>query len=379
MWRATSWEGVYTHYLCGCGKEWGIEDMYFCFQCTKPLCVYCVTEEIDSFYCRNCMENMPTTEAMAFKNRCSRCFQCPVCFTTLQILLNNSSGQKQYHFGCQHCYWDSLTLGLSGTSLNELLMSNQTHFTKDNPLQQAVQKLQETYKVNLRNRKKVMYRHVAREIWTLEDLQKSLSSKETIEPTLHEPKQSETLDFLLSENFEYFEKTDIDQRLTNLSTQPQEVNEATAQPLPLLTKRSKRCKHCRKYVVKPETLPNYSNPFKMENLLVYFFPKILVREIGEDFVALVFVNPTSSVSYMKILNMGLAEGEVHLNAYDPIMDLVTAEGSSENEAVVQSREKNKVVINLPRESKDLFFDMVWKFSRGTEIKEVNTRVHIHLT
>ena len=104
MMRATTWESPYIHLECGCGKEWGLEDLYYCYACSRILCTYCVNEEIDSFYCRNCMENMPTTEANAFKNRCSRCFQCPICFTTLQVQLYTHKCTKFYHFGCVSCY-----------------------------------------------------------------------------------------------------------------------------------------------------------------------------------------------------------------------------------------------------------------------------------
>jgi hypothetical protein len=58
---------------------------------------------------------MPCTEAKAFKNWCSRCYACPVCFTTLQVLLYNSKkGAKVYHLCCRHCFWDSATHGIKG-------------------------------------------------------------------------------------------------------------------------------------------------------------------------------------------------------------------------------------------------------------------------
>ena len=105
------------------------------------------------------MENMPATEANAFKNRCSRCFQCPVCFTTLQIHLFNYKNQKFYHFGCQSCYWDSINIDLRENSLNELFLSNQERFGKDNTMQDKFKSLLEVYKESSKNKKKNPIRH----------------------------------------------------------------------------------------------------------------------------------------------------------------------------------------------------------------------------
>lgn len=374
--RATTWEIPFVHLECGCEKEWGLEDLYYCYQCSRILCPFCVNEEIDSFYCRNCLENMPATEANAFKNRCSRCFQCPVCSTTLQIHLYNYKGQKFYHFGCQSCYWDSMNLDLKGNSLNELFVSNHEYFSKDSNLQERFKTLLETYKEAYRQRRKTQLRHPSvKEAWTLEDLEKSMRPKEALRGNLRPKAKSPSLYDLLSENLVYCEISSISQRLLNLSTQPRELAKCVLQPMQLLTKRSKRCKACKKYVVKPETNPNSSSFFKMENLLVNIFPRILIREIRPNEVILVLVNPASNVSHVKLEGFNVPEIEFYLNSYDPVMDMITSEGGV-NDGF--ERDKNQVVVTVGRKSNSVNLELSWRFTRGIESKNIFAKVHIKL-
>ena len=376
MMRATTWKPPYVHLECGCEKEWGLEDLYYCYQCSRILCPYCVNEEIDSFYCRNCMENMPATEANAFKNRCSRCFQCPVCFITLQIHLYNYKGQKFYHFGCQGCYWDSMNLDLKGNSLNELFVSNQESFGKDNSINEKFKSLLEVYKEAYRNRRKTLLRHPnVKETWTLEDLENSSKAKGASIATSRQKSQSPSLNDLLSENLVYCEISSIPQRLLNLSTQSRELSKCVLQPMQLLTKRSKRCKVCKKYVVKPETNPNSTSFFKMENLLVNIFPRIMIREIRQNEIIIVMINPVASVSFAKIEGANDEEVEVHLNSYDPVMDMVTNEGG-----VVDGfeRDKNQVLVPIRRDDEDICFQLSWRFMRGVETKNIFAKIHIKL-
>jgi dynactin 4 len=377
MLRATSWEVPYVHIECGCEKEWGIEDLYYCYQCSKVLCPYCVNEEIDSFYCRTCMENMPATEANAFKNRCSRCFQCPVCFSSLQVHLYSSRSQKFYHFGCQSCYWDSMNLDLKGNSLNELFVSNQEYFGKDNPLHERFKTLLETYREAYRNRRRTLVRHSSiKETWTIEDLEKSLKPKETLETSSRVKPESLSLNDLLRENLVYCDISSIPQRLLNLSTQPRELSKCILQPMQLLTKRSKRCKTCKKYVVKPETNPSSTSYFKMENLLVNIFPRILIREIKETRILLVLINPNSSVAYARFQGGNVPEPEFHLNSYDPVMDMVTHEGGV-NDGL--ERDKNQVVVPVGVNANDIWLQVYWRFMRGTEHKNIGAKIHIKIT
>ena len=375
MMRATSWQTPYVHIECSCGKQWGIEDLYYCYQCSKILCVYCINEEIDSFYCRVCMENMPNTEANAFKNRCSRCFQCPVCFTNVQIQLYSQKSTKFYHFACNSCYWDSRSFELKGGSLNELLVNNKEFCARDSTANEKFKELQETYREAQRFKRKTNLRHHStKQNWTLDDLERSQKLKDPSEVAKKPKIQEISLNDLLSENLVFSEITSIQQRLLNISLQPGEIGKSLLQPLQLLTKRSKRCKTCKKYVLKPETNPTSANFFKMENLFVNMFPRILIRKVLEDSLLLVFSNPSQSLGFLKFEGFGVPSEEIFINAYDPVIDLITSDGGPDE----FDREKNTVVVPLGKQSDLVEFNLNWRFMRGSDTKVIFAKVFIKL-
>ena len=48
-----------VRYKCSCGCLKPISQLYFCRHCLDVRCGFCVSHEVDSHYCPNCMENMP--------------------------------------------------------------------------------------------------------------------------------------------------------------------------------------------------------------------------------------------------------------------------------------------------------------------------------
>ena len=72
-----------VRYLCSCGHVQPLCRLYFCRYCSDLRCGQCVSHEVDSHYCPNCLENMPSAEARLKKNRCANCFDCPSCGHTL--------------------------------------------------------------------------------------------------------------------------------------------------------------------------------------------------------------------------------------------------------------------------------------------------------
>eukprot|EP00919_Chromeraceae_sp_WS-2016_P008096 GHVR01019159.1.p1 GENE.GHVR01019159.1~~GHVR01019159.1.p1 ORF type:complete len:564 (-),score=93.16 GHVR01019159.1:129-1799(-) len=87
------------------GRMLPLEELYFCDTCSKIRSRYELSEEIDSYYCPHCLENMPSSEAMIYQNRCSKCFECPICFNTLIIAVIQEGGKCA--FWCQYCRWSS--------------------------------------------------------------------------------------------------------------------------------------------------------------------------------------------------------------------------------------------------------------------------------
>lgn len=43
---------------------------------------------MDSYFCSNCLENIPSAEAKFKKNRCNKCFDCPSCQHSLTSRAN---------------------------------------------------------------------------------------------------------------------------------------------------------------------------------------------------------------------------------------------------------------------------------------------------
>ena len=86
-------------------------------------CGFCVSHEVDSHYCPNCMENMPSAEARLKKNRCANCFDCPHCGHTLSTRATSIAvpspedpakvvAKKVYYLACAFCRWTSRDIGL---------------------------------------------------------------------------------------------------------------------------------------------------------------------------------------------------------------------------------------------------------------------------
>ncbi|OQR90302.1 hypothetical protein ACHHYP_05640 [Achlya hypogyna] len=97
-----------VRYACPCGRRYPLAELYWSDSCSKLVCPWptCSLQEIDSYFCRFQMDNLPSKEAAAYKNRSARTFACPDCASTLQTI---KTGDK-YIFFCSHCRWDSANL-----------------------------------------------------------------------------------------------------------------------------------------------------------------------------------------------------------------------------------------------------------------------------
>uniref|UniRef100_A0A182JXB4 Dynactin subunit 4 n=1 Tax=Anopheles christyi TaxID=43041 RepID=A0A182JXB4_9DIPT len=74
-----------VEYVCVCGLLNPLTKLYFCRHCMKLRCGFCVCQEVDSNFCSNCLENIPSSETKIRKNRCNTCFNCPSCQHTLSV------------------------------------------------------------------------------------------------------------------------------------------------------------------------------------------------------------------------------------------------------------------------------------------------------
>eukprot|EP00124_Ichthyophonus_hoferi_P001109 Ihof_evm10s51 gene=Ihof_evmTU10s51 len=119
-------------YTCSCGRFIPLESLYMCVQCTKLHCGSCVKNEIECFFCPNCLlTNVTKDEAHKNRNRCSQCCQCPVCLGTLSF---HASLDRQYYMMCGTCRWCSLEINLAESRADKLA----THcFQQENASQEV--------------------------------------------------------------------------------------------------------------------------------------------------------------------------------------------------------------------------------------------------
>ncbi|RHZ00707.1 hypothetical protein DYB35_001482 [Aphanomyces astaci] len=106
-------------YVCGCGRQYPLAELYWSDTCKKIVCPWptCSLQEIDSYFCRFQMDNLPSKEAAAYKNRSARTFACPDCRSTLQTIKHD-----KYTFFCAHCRWDSDSIQLTDEDPDTLMM-----------------------------------------------------------------------------------------------------------------------------------------------------------------------------------------------------------------------------------------------------------------
>jgi hypothetical protein len=119
----------------------------------------------------------------------------------------------------------------------------------------------------------------------------------------------------------------------------------------------------------------------MEFLLIYFLPRMYITRILDDELHINFINPNSSVAYMEFSSDHIQPptGEIHIDAYDQLVEMVTSEGKTEDESMVVIREKNMVTLKFPiGEVRDFVIAMNWKFMRGSELKKMAQSIHIKL-
>jgi hypothetical protein len=131
-------EDVGVQIVCDDGKCVSLTQLYYCQSCKVLKSNADVAEEVDSFFCPHCLENMPSAEATLFLNRysraraqpflaapvpgnrrgahcprrirsCSKCFECPCCTSTLQTRVSEDG---IYYLECSFCRWHSKTIDL---------------------------------------------------------------------------------------------------------------------------------------------------------------------------------------------------------------------------------------------------------------------------
>ncbi|KAL7421309.1 hypothetical protein Q5752_004194 [Cryptotrichosporon argae] len=100
-----------------------LASLYFCEECDAVRCDACVAVEVASYYCPNCLFDVPGANVRADRNRCARsCFACPQCATALATLASNpvepstdaaaATTGAPYFLACPACKWSSREVGV---------------------------------------------------------------------------------------------------------------------------------------------------------------------------------------------------------------------------------------------------------------------------
>ncbi|KAK8799666.1 hypothetical protein WA158_006214 [Blastocystis sp. Blastoise] len=106
-----------------CGLFRSMAEMFYCTNCKKIICksATCTCEDVDILYCPSCFEL--TFQGDAIKNlyRCIKCYDCPLCKTTLQKKQNTIPDQDPtFYLECPYCLWNSTSIGIEAKSVQEL-------------------------------------------------------------------------------------------------------------------------------------------------------------------------------------------------------------------------------------------------------------------
>ncbi|KAK1959623.1 dynactin p62 family protein [Colletotrichum sublineola] len=105
-----------------------LEHLMYCEDCHQIRCPRCVNEEIVTYYCPNCLFEVPSSNLKSEGNRCTRsCFQCPVCVGPLAVTSIDAPPESssslltadgsvpqgaQYVLTCSYCTWSSTEIGI---------------------------------------------------------------------------------------------------------------------------------------------------------------------------------------------------------------------------------------------------------------------------
>ncbi|XP_068631243.1 dynactin subunit 4 [Battus philenor] len=357
----------YVKYVCSCGQLKPITSLYFCRHCLQIRCGFCICHEVDSHYCANCLENMPSSEARLKKNRCSSCFDCPSCFHTLSTRatlvqprqtteqgsgdakVENKQPKKMYYLSCFNCRWTSRDVGIPDQPV-----ASGGWPERVNPHAQRINQLLDYYKAIVqqekqekldRERKKFAIRGkyitltdktgltgaMARNIAGLPSSESSSSAIANFTPS----KASENVEPLPEEFYtkevNMNQVTSMAQRLASPEWQPGSASRLHPLPRLLSVKRSQRCRACDHNLTKPEYNPG-SIKFKIELLAFYHVPEVKIISYEP-------VKPGStSALLLKLTNPTGHEMQIHLLQPEDVPE--PEERPEEPQSIEKSLEKS---------------------------------------
>lgn len=330
-------------YSCSCGSKKPISRLYFCRHCLEIRCGFCVSHEVDSHYCPNCMENMPSAEARLKKNRCANCLDCPYCGHTLSTRATSLAapspedptkmvGRKYYYLACAFCRWTSRDVGLKDQSVAsggwpelENLHAARLASLQDHYRGIAQREKQEKEAKRFLGGRKLSYMQLSEKYGLASksarkrsalpgvglgparlaaDDQVELAPAEAIDLDL----AADLPEDLLTSHLDLSTVTTLEQKFSLLEIQPERTSQLYPVHKHLMVKRSQRCRRCEHNLSKPEYNPT-SIKFKIQLAAYYHVPEIVIHRVGNlahgivsQFVIKV-VNPTNTATVLEFLTL----------------------------------------------------------------------------
>ncbi|XP_022100391.1 dynactin subunit 4-like [Acanthaster planci] len=336
---ATLLESHRVQIQCSCGLSSPITKLYFCKHCLKLRCGRCVSHEVDSHYCPNCLENMPSAEARIKKNRCPNCLDCPSCKHTLSTRATSmalpdpsdpskATTKKVYYLACGFCRWTSRDAGISDKEVasGAWVEPEKEHTKRIRELLDYYRQLASREKLEREKKKytrRRTYFHIQEKLSAptssgvrrTSGLLTALSSF-----NLKEGEQAEEVTVKVIEPLEdvdpvptkYFTQPVVLEKVPSIRQrflQPEMtapiVNDLYPRHKHLLIKRSQRCRECEHNLSKPEFNPS-SIKFKIQLIALHHIPDIrvfLVPKLNfqrESLVTLLVTNPVQNATTIKL-------------------------------------------------------------------------------
>lgn len=358
----------YVKYECTCGSLKPVSKLYFCRHCLELRCGYCVCHEVDSHYCSNCLEHLPSAEAKFRKNRCNTCFDCPNCNHTLSVRATPRSAEdgstktptKHYYLACFFCRWTTRDVGIPDQTtatgnwpikeqaFSETLTSYLDYY-KILAMRERNQKEKKTYSSPLIRgyssftEKFGLTSMIARKRAGLPPL--TLGGKDTTQSSLPKITPSVAVDNVepLPDTFftDLTKITTLSQRHAYPMLQPETVTSLHPQHRHFDIKCSLRCRKCEHNVSKPEYNPA-SIKFKIQLAAYYHMPEVRIMTFeplnagSPSEIVLKITNPTQHLTSLQ---------------FGPLNEKSEKKISPKEDT--SETKKEKVLVELPRPPRNI--------------------------
>lgn len=318
--------------------------LYFCKHCLELRSLKNLQHEVDSHFCPQSLDGLPSTEAFLKKNKSANCSQCPSCLhvlstraTTRPVTSEDETGtetmRKCYYLACTFCRWSSREVGIEDRSAVSGEWEEKPLLEQERVKEVLLyyKKLDAKLKLELEQKKLEKRRYVKQKYGdaVLTRLMKphpaspyagALASLHyggdalNFEETKLKPVKAFGIDDVekITEEFygkiDLLETTNLQQRLDQPSHQFEKVKDLYPRQTTMLIKKSLRCKKCEHNLIKPDYNPS-SIKFKIVLVAIYFIPEIRISKaydlIAGESAELIFVinNPTHNNKHVTLTNL----------------------------------------------------------------------------